>query len=435
MFLIYFLLSSLNTAPATYYLSSTGVDDDGSNCPSSAPCLSLDHLQALSEGDSPTVSYTEDVTITIDAKAELKSSVLIGPGPAGKMAIKFDGATGGILEGGGVISFNANSTNSMDVTFTDLTIRSYYFVDNVYQTSIIACVDNTNISLINVVIEDISDEAPDDLPARDSIVCIWDGQIAAVRLANTWATIENITLAGLHLGGLSLRNCNPHDSFDPLLPRPVLNLDYYRFKDNWYPQPVEGKSAYTPKRNVFLLSEDTDGAQALIQSGVDGYDGGLDLSGHLEIISRGVDLYTNYSGTIVELTPTNSPPNAQSFVFSAVRGATRELTTVRLVVSGSNIYRCGSNAFCVSPYFNDQPPTNPTWRYLTIIEEDGMERIVAEAKSSDLWPAGKWLVRSTIASVNYIRQDVDGVGTFYQSPFSLYQIVFCILCSVVYGLY
>ncbi|KAK2948742.1 hypothetical protein BLNAU_16380 [Blattamonas nauphoetae] len=151
----------------------------------------------------------------------------------------------------------------------------------------------------------------------------------------------------------------------------------------------------------------------IIHAGEDGFDGGKDLSEPLEIYYRGVVLLTdvNETGTLVPFTPPRTAPTFDKIEITATRGTSSETTLVTIAITGTNLYRCGSNTLTISPYFNGEVPVNPTWREVPITRATGMTEIVAEAKSSDLWPAGKLVVRVTIAAVNYVHYDVVGVGS------------------------
>ncbi|KAK2963926.1 hypothetical protein BLNAU_1003 [Blattamonas nauphoetae] len=345
---------------------------------------------------------------------ELNKAVNIGPHDGG-MTCEFNGVNNyGVILGSGIITFNSDATRPIDAIFNYIKIWSYYVVDNEWPTYIIACVDYTYIEFKNCIIADYSSEVDVELPPRTMQVCVWDGQTAGVRIANTRCNIVNTTFDGIGLGGLSLRNALPWTDPAPGEPGILLTIDTFKFRNNQWEQPsTVGDHALAPFRNMFLLSESTEPRQIIIEQGDDDFDGKADLSGPLEIYDRGVDVMT-YAGdpkVLVNLHPKRTEPSFEHFTFSSTRGSTRNTTTVTLTVEGHNLYRCGSNAFTVSPYFNDEPPKNPTWRSLTIIESTGTTKIVAEAKSSDLWPAGKWLLRATIASTNYLQYDQQGVGT------------------------
>ncbi|KAK2947276.1 hypothetical protein BLNAU_17752 [Blattamonas nauphoetae] len=348
------------------------------------------------------------------------------------MKCEFNGVNdNGVILGSGIITFNSDATSPIDAIFNYIKIWSYYVVDNEWPTYIIACVDYTYIEFKNCIIADYSSEVDVELPPRTMQVCIWDGQTAGVRIANTRCNIVNTTFDGIGIGGVSLRNALPWTDPPEGEPGVLLTIDTFKFRNNQWPQPTtEGDRAYAPYRNMFLLSESIDPRQVIIEKGDDDFDGGADLSGHLEIYERGVTLMT-YAGDpkeLVEFHPTRTEPSFDSITFSATRGSSRDTTTVTLIVEGRNFYRCGSNTFTVSPYFADEPPKNPTWRTIPIVEENGTTRFVGRAKSSDLWPAGKWLARVTIAANNYLQYDMQGVGTF--SLHTLFvPLVVCLLFS------
>ncbi|KAK2948686.1 hypothetical protein BLNAU_16324 [Blattamonas nauphoetae] len=288
-------------------------------------------------------------------------------------------------------------------------IWSYHVVDAEWQTSIIACVDYTNVQFENCIIADFASQATIELPKRVLLNCVWDGQVASVRVANTKCKFTNTTFDGICLGGLSLRNTLPWDEPVNDDPPVLLELDTFLFRGNRWPQPTtDGIRAYVPNRNLFVLSQ-TDDAQVIIHKGHADFDGGEELSGPLEIYGRGVDFVTDVGepGVYRELKPIRTAPSFDAMTFSVKRGSSRDNTIVTLTVTGSNLFRCGSNLIAISPYFKDTIPLNPSWRTMPIVEEHGMEKIVAEVKSSDLWPAGQWLLRTTIAAVNYVHYDIQ----------------------------
>ncbi|KAK2946520.1 hypothetical protein BLNAU_18562 [Blattamonas nauphoetae] len=320
----------------------------------------------------------------------------------------------GVLQGGGTLTFLSAATAPIDVLFEYMKIWSYHVVDNEWQTYIIACLDDTTVEFRNSVIADYASMIDFPLPDRYSLVCIWDGQMASVRIANTKCKIPNTTFDGICLGGLSLRNVLPWTEPAAGENAVLLELDKFMFRGNRWPQPTtDGIRAYVPYRNLFVLSESKKTEHIIIHAGEDGFDGGKDLSEPLEIYYRGVVLLTdvNETGTLVPFTPPRTAPTFDKIEITATRGTSSETTLVTIAITGTNLYRCGSNTLNISPYFNGEVPVNPTWREVPITRATGMTEIVAEAKSSDLWPAGKWVVRVTIAAVNYVHYDVVGVGS------------------------
>ncbi|KAK2948998.1 hypothetical protein BLNAU_16104 [Blattamonas nauphoetae] len=403
---------------STYYLYQDNITESV-DCQQATPCSSIDLFEDLVHDDTSAVTYDSPVTLYVKDYAELNGFADIDPSPGGDLDITFEGDGGvGVLQGGGTITFHSDENHEIDVLFLYMKIWSYHVVEDAWHTSIIACVDHTNVEFRHSIIADFASQIDFPLPDHYSLVCVWDGQVAAVRIANTKCKITNTTFDGICLGGLSLRNTLPWDEPAEGDPRILLELDKFMFRGNHWPQPtLDGVRAYVPNRNLFVLSESTTTDHVILHAGDADFDGGADLTGATEIYIRGAILLTDVAepGTYVTLTPIQTTPSFDDIQFSVRMGATRESTIVTLKVTGSNFFRCGSNAFTISPYFNDEAPLNPSWRTIPIVKETGMEEIVAEAKSSDLWPAGTWVVRATIAAVNYVKLDVQGVGSYSRS--------------------
>ncbi|KAK2957200.1 hypothetical protein BLNAU_7794 [Blattamonas nauphoetae] len=415
--MLIFILTRALYSLSEYYLHQTNPPTPSTTCNLANPCASLDLFEELAQTDGTSVDFAADILMHVYDFAELNGAVSVGPF-VGTMNIKYEGDSGwSVLQGGGTITFQSNITCDINAIFQSIKVWSYHVVNDQWQTSIIACVDHTTVEFIDCVIADYATEISFPLPDRYSLVCIWDGQIAAVRVANTKCNIVNTTFDGICLGGLSLRNALPWVDVPAGESGIVLTIDTFLFRGNRWPQPTEdGVRAYVPNRNLFALSESTDERVIIIDKGDADYDGGEDLSGPLEIYDRGVVFKSVVNGTPVIFTPTRSAPSFDDLTISVSQATTREATIVTMTVTGSNFFRCGSNAITISPYFNGKAPDNPTWRTIPIVKETGMETIVAQAKSSDIWPAGQWMIRATIAAENYIQYDVQGVSAFSPIP-------------------
>ncbi|KAK2950807.1 hypothetical protein BLNAU_14225 [Blattamonas nauphoetae] len=434
--MILFLITTTLFCQSNYYLHHQDGDPESATCDPAAPCSSLDLFETLVENDTSTVNYAADVTLHVFNYAELIGNVHIG-GYLGTMDIKFLGESNdGVLQGSGTITFDSNATCIINVLFAYMKIWSYHVVDGEWQTSLIACVDNTNVEFENCTIADFASHETVELPPRYVMSCVWDGQIAAVRVANTKVRVQNTTFDGICLGGLALRNALPWTEPAPGDPTVVLDLNVFLFRANRWPQPTtDGVRAYIPVRNLFVLSQ-SDEVEVRIHKGHADFDGGEDLSTPLEIYDRGAIFVTDVDepGVYREFKVKRTEPSFESTIFSVRRGTTRENTIISLTVTGTSIFRCGSNTLAISPYFKDAVPDNPTWLGIPIVGEHGMEKIVGEVKSSDVWPAQKWLLRTTIAGACLVFFCHFLLNCILLTLLTDFRLVRCIYCIVSFRL-
>ncbi|KAK2956060.1 hypothetical protein BLNAU_9037 [Blattamonas nauphoetae] len=418
-----FFLGFSQAFAATYVFSHTGSDEDNSVCSPSLPCVSLDHFTELCNSDDfPTVSFEDQTILEIHNHTLFEGNVLFGPSTSGPLFLELSNSSKeGVLQGSGSISFLADPERPIEALFSGLLIQSYHCPWGTERKNfIIAIVNDIKLRLEDCTLTEFT--PPDDAIFPDPlyITCVWDGQDSSVLVSQTAIKLVNTTFVDNDLGGLSLRNAIPWDPIPEGETPILLTIDEFKFRNNRHLQPVEGDMrAFAPPRNLFLLNEDSTRYNVVILKGHDDFEGTADLSGELNINTRGVAVCTYNDSELVEIVIHNAFASSTRFEFSADLGPTREDTIVHLNLVGRNYFQCGSNAISISPYFKGKRPLNPTWRKIPIIRQVGNEELECQAKSSELWPAGTWLVRTTLASVNYIREDMIGVGARSRYSISL----------------